>query len=109
MDQGTLFLTILGMWAATFGLRAGPIAVLARRRLPPAVANTIRPLPIAILAALLMPSVLMPEGSLVIEPGNYFIWGTAVALAVSLATKNLPATVLAGMAVVAILRLLIGA
>ena len=63
----------------------------------------------AILAALLMPSVLMPEGSLVIEPGNYFIWGTAVALAVSLETKNLLATVLAGMAVVAILRLLIGA
>lgn len=109
MDQGTLLLTILGMWAVTFGLKVGPIALLARRRLPPAVVDTIRPLPIAILAALVVPNVLMPQGSLAIGPGNYFIWGALVAMAVSLATKNLLATVVAGTAAVAILRLIFGA
>lgn len=108
MDQGTLLLTILGMWAVTFGLKVGPIALLARRNLPPAVIDTIRPLPIAILAALVVPNVLMPQGSLAIEPGNYFIWGALVAVAVSLVTKNLLATVVAGMAAVAVLRLIFG-
>ena len=109
MDQGTLLLTILGMWAVTFGLKVGPIALLARRRLPPAVAETIRPLPIAILAALFVPNVLMPEGALAIEPGNYFIWGVLVAFLVHLASRNLLATVMAGMAAVALLRLIFGA
>ncbi len=108
MDQGTLFLTILGMWAVTFGVKVGPIALLARRRLPPAVIETIRPLPIAILAALLAPNVLMPEGSLTVEAGNYFIWGALVAFLAHLAIRNLLATVLAGMATVALLRLVFG-
>ncbi len=43
MDQGTLLLTILGMWAVTFAVKVGPIALLARRRLPPSVIGTIRP------------------------------------------------------------------
>ncbi len=108
MDQGTLFLTILGMWAVTFAVKVGPIALLARRRLPPAVIETIRPLPIAILAALLVPNVLMSEGALAIEPGNYFIWGALVAFLVHLAIRNLLSTVLAGMAAVALLRLVFG-
>ncbi len=109
MDHGTLILTILGMSAVTLGLKVGPIALLARRRLPPALVDTIRPLPIAILAALLVPNVLMPQGTLAIEPGNFFIWGVAAALSVRLATKNLLATVLTGMASVAVLRLVFGA
>ncbi len=108
MDQGALLLTILGLWAASFGVEVGPIALLARRRLPPAVIETIRPLPIAILAALLVPNVLMPEGSLALEPGNYFIWGALVAFLVHLASRNLLATVMAGMAAVALLRLVLG-
>ncbi len=109
MAQETLILTILGMWAVTFGIKAGPIALLARRRLPPAIADTVRHLPIAVLSALLLPNVLMPTGTLEIEPANYFLWGTALALAVNLTTKNLLATVLSGMGAVALLRLIFGA
>lgn len=108
MAQETLLLTILGMWAVTFGMKAGPIALLARRRLPPSIVGTISHLPIAVLSALLVPNVLMPGGSLEIDPANYFLWGTAVALAVNLTTKSLLATVVAGMGAVALLRLAFG-
>jgi len=99
----TIWLAILGAGLATYLVRLAPLVVTPRRPAPAAVARYLDALPIAIIAALTGPAIVLPSGAptLGAEPV-----GALVAVAVARWRRNLLAGVLAGVVSVALLRLL---
>ena len=108
MDQKTIFLTILGMAAVTYGPRVLPVWFLSRRELPAAVRSWLQYVPVAVLAALFLPSVAAPESTLNIGFENLFLWASIPTILVAWKTRSLFGSVLVGMLLVALGRLLFG-
>lgn len=61
--------------------------------------------PVAVLAALLLPSLLVAEGKINLVWSNLYLWAALPAGFVAWKTKSMFATILVGMAIVAIARL----
>lgn len=98
-----IWLAIGGAGLATYLIRSIPLALRLTRPIPPRLARYLDALPVAILAALVGPAILVPRGALTggAEP--------AAALAVILVVawrRNLLAGVIAGVLTVAALRAL---
>lgn len=93
----TLWLTLLGMGAVTFLVRAAPFFALERIDLPPRVRQALAFVPIAVLSAIVAQEVLAPGGSYGIDPGNHRILAALVAGGIAWRTKNVLATVGTGM------------
>lgn len=93
-------LTILGMAAVTYAIRAG--GLLLANRLPTTgfVATFMRHIPGAVLAALVAPAVA--------SGGPAELAGTAAAAAAYLLSRNLFATMAAGVAAVLVVRTMLG-
>jgi branched-subunit amino acid transport protein len=106
MDQRLIFLTVLGMALVTYLPRLLPVWLLSARRLPGVVIAWLRYVPAAVLAALLGPAVLLQDGSLHLAPGNLFLLALLPVLGIAWKTKSLFGAVVAGMALVALGRLL---
>lgn len=101
-----LILTFAAMGVATYLTRAPLLLVLARRRLPGWLERYFAALPIALLTALALPLVLLPQG------GSGPAWDAQLPGAVLVAvlarrSGNLLVAVAAGVALVAALRVLI--
>jgi len=98
-----IWIAILGSALATYLTRSLPLAVTLGRRLPPAATRYLEALPVAIIAALVGPAVVAPEGALThgAEP-------VAAALVVAAVAwrRSLLAGVIAGVVAVALLRLI---
>ncbi|MEO0564525.1 MAG: AzlD domain-containing protein [Chloroflexota bacterium] len=102
------FWLIFGMFAVTFGVRYPPLALVGRFNLPPAVIRALRYVPVAVLTAITVPFVLFrDEGFNATYTNPYFIAGL-VAVAVSYWSKNLLLTIVVGMVVFVIYRLVLG-
>ncbi len=108
MDQTTVFLTLAGMALVTYLPRLLPAWFLRGRTLPPFVVAWLRYVPVAVLAALLLPSLLLAEGGLNLSWHNLYLWAALPAIFVAWKSKNMFATVLTGMALVALARLIFG-
>lgn len=108
MDQTAVFLTILGMAVVTFLPRLLPMWLLASRSLPPLVIAWLRFVPVAVLAALLLPSLVLRENRLDLSGSNLFFWAAIPAILVAWRTRSLFSTVLVGMGLVALVRFLGG-
>jgi branched-subunit amino acid transport protein len=108
MDQMTIFLTIVGMGVVTYLPRLLPVWFLSNRTLPPLVATWLRFVPVAVLAALLLPSLVMPEDRLDMSFNNLYLWAALPAIVVAWRTRSFFGTVLVGMGLVALLRWLVG-
>ena len=108
MDQKTIFLTIIGMAVVTYLPRVIPLLALTGRRLPDVVISWLGYVPPAVLAALLLPSLLVVDGQVVVDAGNLFLWAALPTFAAAILTRNLFVPVLVGMAVVIVGRLLMG-
>ena len=108
MDQETLFIIILGMAAVTYLPRLLPVWILSSRNLPQVVVDWLRFVPPAVLAALLLPTLLVTEKRLDISTGNLFFIAALPTFLVAWKTRSLIASVLVGMALVAIGRLITG-
>ena len=92
-------LMVVGMMAVTFGVRYPVLALVSRLSLPPAVLDALKFIPPAVLTAIVVPAVLMPEGQVNLRLNNaYLIAGIAAAL-ISWRTKNLLFTIILGMAI----------
>lgn len=104
MDQQTVFLTICGMAAVTYAPRALPLLALAKRSLPEAVVRWLSHVPAAVLAALLLPELLLRDGRLDISPDNYFFWAAIPCFFISKRFGGMFACVLTGMGLVAAAR-----
>lgn len=106
MDQQTITLTIIGMAFVTYLPRLLPLWLLTSRTLPPLVIAWLRYVPVAVLAALLLPSLVVQDGTLDLSPRNLYLWAAFPALAVALKTRSFFGTVVTGMAIVAAARYL---
>ncbi len=97
---------ILGMFLVTFGVRYPVLAFASRVELPALVRRSLKYIPAAVLSAIIVPAVLIPDGVYLDASLNnsYLVAGLA-AVAISWRTKNLLLTILLGMAIFLGLRL----
>lgn len=93
------FLLIAGMSVATMATRIPVLLWLSRRKLPEGLFRALRYVPPAVLAAIIVPAVLLPEGKLALGWNNAPLVAGIVAVLVSWRTRNLLLTILVGMAV----------
>ena len=108
MDQKVIFLTILGMALVTYVPRLLPVYFLSSRSLPPLVVYWLLYVPVAVLAAMLFPSLLVEEGQVVLAPSNIFLWAVFPTFLVAWKTRSLFGSVVVGMILVAAARYMFG-
>lgn len=107
MDQQTIFLTIVGMMAVTYIPRALPVLALARRSLPEAVIRWLGFIPVAVLSAMLVPSLIASKEGLDFSTNNIFLWAALPTFLVCWKTKSFVGAVVTGMGCVALGRYLL--
>ncbi len=108
MDQDLILITIIGMALVTYVPRIFPLLALSDKKLPDLVVAWLKQVPAAVLAAMLLPSVLMPSGEISVGLDNLFLWAALPTLGAAILTKSLFVPVIIGMLVVILGRLLIG-
>ena len=108
MDQTSIFLTLIGMNVVTYIPRLLPAWTLASKSLPKVIVDWLRYVPVAVLAAMLLPSLLVNEGHIDLDPSNMFLWAAIPTLVVAWKRRSLFGSVIAGMLVVALARLVLG-
>ena len=106
MDQQTIFLTLLGMMAVTYLPRALPVLALARRSLPEAIIRWLGFIPVAVLSAMLLPSLIVTEKGLDFSAQNIFLWAAIPTFLVCWKTRSFVGAIVTGMGCVALGRLL---
>ena len=104
MDQRAIFITILGMGVVTYLPRLLPILLLSSKKLPPPVVAWLRCVPVAVLSAMLLPSLIVNDARLDFSGSNLFLWAAIPTFLVAWKTRSLFGSVIVGMAVVAIAR-----
>ena len=87
------------MAAVTMATRIPVLVWLSKRKLPEGLFRALRYVPPAVLAAIIVPAVLLPEGMLALGWDNAPLVAGIVAVLVSWRTRNLLLTILVGMAV----------
>jgi branched-subunit amino acid transport protein len=98
MSSFELFL-VAGMMIVTFGVRYPVLALVSRITLPPAVLAALKFIPPAVLTAIIVPAVLMPQGVLDLGIDNAYLVAAVVAGLVAWRSNNLLLTIVLGMAV----------
>lgn len=100
-----LFILIGLMTVVTYLPRVFPVIVLSRRRMPPLVERWLSYVPVAVLAALLAPAIFAPAGNLDFSASsNPAFWVSMPVFVMAVVTRNLFATVLTGMFLIALFR-----
>ena len=106
MDQTLIFWTIVGMAVVTYLPRLLPTLFLSGRTLQPIIASWLRLVPPAVLAAMLVPSLLIKDDAIDLAFDNLFFWAALIAFPVAWKWNSLVATVMVGMGLVALGRYL---
>jgi branched-subunit amino acid transport protein len=102
------YLLIAGMAAATMATRIPLLVWLSKRKLPAGLFSALRYVAPAVLAAIILPAVLLPDGQLAVGWDNAPLAAGIAAMLVSWRTRNLLATIVSGMAVLFTWRALFG-
>lgn len=101
-----LWLVIAGAAVGSYLLRISFITVFGRiDRVPPRVKTTLSMVPPAVLAALVLPELVLADGALALTLGNDRLLAGAVAAVVAWRTEDMLATVVVGMGVLYALAL----
>lgn len=89
---------ILGMAVITFAIRYTLFAVGHRVRFNPLVARALTYVPVAVLTAIVVPIMLMPDGEgLQLSLDNAYLVGGMAAIGIAARWRNLLATIAGGM------------
>ena len=101
-----IYLIIIGMAAVTYFSRELPFVILKGKKLKPAIVEWMGYIPIAVLAALLIPALLIDSESnkLFISFDNLFLITGILTFLFGLFIKNLFAVIIFGVSLLAILR-----
>jgi len=100
-----LALLIFLMSAVTYLPRLLPVLLLSRRSLPEAIERWLSYVPVAVLAALLAPTIFAPSGMLKFSLSeNPALWVSIPVFAIAFLTRNLMITVLSGVILSALLN-----
>lgn len=106
MEESTILITLVSMAAVTYIPRLLPAWFLRDKQLPPFLVAWLRYVPVAVLAALLLPSLLVEGEKINFSVNNLYLWAAIPAALVAWKKKSLFGTVIVGMLVVALARLL---
>lgn len=104
MSAPEIWLTILLLTAVTVITRNFFLVAGEAVRLPPRVQQALRYAPACALAALVAPELLLDGSRLALQAGNHRLLAAGAALAVMLTTRNMLATMAAGMGAFLALR-----
>jgi branched-subunit amino acid transport protein len=107
MSNELVLLTMVGMGLVTYLPRLLPAWFLRGRKLHPFIEAWLKYVPVAVLAALLLPSLLVADGQMNLSWSNLYLWAALPAGFTAWKTRSMCATVLVGMAVVAIARFIL--
>ena len=102
MDRQILIL-ILGTALVTYLPRALPLVLLSRVQLPEVFLRWLSYIPAAVLAALLAPGLLLPEGRLALS-GNPYLLAALPTGVVAVKTRSMALTILTGMAAMVMIQ-----
>lgn len=97
---------IVGMAVVTFVPRVLPLLILSTKALPESMIRWLGYIPVAVLAAMLFPALLMMDGKFNLSGNNLFLWVSFPTFLVAHKTKSLFATVMSGMIMIAAYRFL---
>ncbi len=90
---------VAGMALVTFLIRYGLLPLSGRLSLPPTVERALSYSAPAVLTAIIVPTVLMPDGKeMVLSLSNSYLVGAVATAGVGWLTRNLLATIVLGMA-----------
>lgn len=103
----TLWLIIIAIGLLTLATRLSFILVLERMRVPPLVQRALRFVPIAVLTAIIVPALLLPNNTVAISLHNTRLLAGVLAVGVAYATRNALATIVAGMGALWLLQLVL--
>ncbi len=92
-----LWLTIVVMGLITYALRLALMGLLAHAAVPVGLQRALRFVPPAVLAAIIAPELLRPGGQLDLTPGNTRLLAGTLAAVIAWRTRNVVATIAAGM------------
>jgi branched-subunit amino acid transport protein len=104
MDQIKVLMIIAGMMVVTYGPRLLPITFLSSRALAPCLIKWLQLIPSAVLAAMLLPALIVSDQRLDINLDNVFLWAALPTFVVAKWAGSFVGAIVAGMAVVAIGR-----
>lgn len=97
MTRPELWLVILGGALVTFAVRLSFIALIPPDRLPATLRRGLRLVPPAVLAAIILPGLLSPSGTLFLSLANDRMWAGLLALLVAWRTRSTWLTIAVGM------------
>ena len=97
MSSDELWL-IAGMFAVTFGIRYLLFALADRINLSAWLAGSLHFIPPAVLTAITVPAVLLPDGQWQLSAANPYLIAALCSLAAGIVTRNLLATIAIGLA-----------
>ncbi|GAB6086901.1 AzlD domain-containing protein [Alkaliphilus crotonatoxidans] len=103
-----VMIIILAMAVVTFLTRIGAFALFKVTGVPPWLHRWIKPVPIAILTALIVPSLLMPQDTLDISLSNHYLLSGIVAALVAYKSKSIVWTLGLGMTTMVLLKVVGG-
>lgn len=97
MTRPELWLVILGGALVTFAVRLSFIALIPPDRLPASLRRGLRLVPPAVLAAIILPGLLSPSGTLFLSLTNDRLWAGLLALLIAWRTRSTWLTIAVGM------------
>lgn len=101
------WLLIFGMLAITFAIRYSFFA-WPRLRFPRLVEQGLHYVPVAVLSAIVVPGMLLPQGHWALGRDNAYLWAGLLAIGVAALTRHLLATIGTGLVAFFLLRWLNG-
>lgn len=108
MPTIVILLLLLVVGVATYAMRLSFIVAAGRVELPGRVRRVLRFVPVAALTALIVPGLLLPQGTLALGLDNERLLAGLVAVAVAWRTRHVLLTIVAGMASLWLLQALTG-
>lgn len=100
-----IYFLILGLWVVNYLPRVFPMVVLSRLNIPEPVINWLGFIPAAVLSAITIQSVLIPEKQLLMNLQNNYLLSAIPTFAIAIKTRSLVWTLVAGMLSMALLQL----
>ncbi|GLV54940.1 branched-chain amino acid ABC transporter [Dictyobacter sp. S3.2.2.5] len=107
MSQQWLWITIIIIGLLTLATRLSFIVFMGKMQVAPIVQQALRFVPIAVLSALIAPTLFFPTGSLDISLSNARLISGILAILIAWRTKNVLLTIGGGMACLLILQMLV--
>lgn len=95
------------MGLVTYLTRASFLVFSKKIRMPEVISRSLKYIPPAILATLIFPGILIPNGKLQLAFTNVYIWAAAITVGTILITRNSIASIVLGIASLVFFRTLI--